>query len=73
MPTRYVYIVKGTEMDIVGVWSSREEAIKEAINHVKDSGVETFDIEDTNDSYVSLTPVRYETYEKAEVLRYQIQ
>ena len=73
MTKRYVYIVKGTEIPIVGVWSSRKEAIEEAINHAKDSGVIDYRLDDINDEFALIVPLKYEVFEKVEILRYAIQ
>lgn len=73
MSTRYVYIVKGTEINIVGVWSSRDEAIQEAIHHAQDQGVKEYEINDISDEHVVIKPIDYETFEQVHVLRYGIQ
>lgn len=72
MATRYCYIVKGTEIDIVGVWSSREEAIEEAIHHVKEQGVLEWEVKEINDEYTVIKPIKYETFEEAIIERYVI-
>lgn len=73
MSDRYVYIVRGTEMGIVGVWSSRKEAIEEAEYHAREQGVLEYSVDIINESYDVITPLKYETYEKVEILRYRIQ
>lgn len=73
MSDRYCYIVKGTEIDIVGVWSSEKEAIEEAKHHVTEQGVTEYEVEKVNDMFTIIHPVKYDTYEKAEVVRYRIQ
>lgn len=72
-PVRYCYIVQGTEIDIVGVWSSKEEAIENAIEHVKDQGVTEYEMQEVNDDFVIILPKKYVTYEQARILRYIIQ
>ena len=70
---RYCYVVTGTEIDIVGVWSARAEAIGEAIDHMNDSGVTEWEVRDENDEFVAIHPTKYETYEQCNVLRFAIQ
>jgi len=73
MAVRYCYIVQGSEIDIVGVWSSRDEAINEAKNHVKDSGTTKFEVNDINDDFVYIRAIKGEMLENASVKRFIIQ
>lgn len=73
MSKRYCYIVKGTEIDIVGVWSGKEEAIDNAVNHVKDQGVIEWEVDEINDEYIVIKPIKYMTFEQAVITRHIIQ
>lgn len=72
MARRYCYIVQGTEVDIVGVWSARDEAIAEAIDHITDSGVTAYEIKHINDDFISIVAKEGDMLENAKVLRYEI-
>lgn len=69
----YCYVVVGTEIPIVGVWSARQEAINEAIEHCKDSGVTEYKVHDINKELVVIKPIKGDILEEAKIYRYEVQ
>ena len=72
MSKRYVYVVRMIEHGIIGVWSSKQEAIDEAIEAMKEVGVSKWDVDELNSEFVIIFPIVYEIFEKAEVIRFEI-
>ena len=70
---RYCYVVTSKEVDIVGVWSGRQESVDAGKDHMKDQGVTEFEVNDTNDSHIVINPIVYETYEEVHIYRFVIQ
>lgn len=70
---RYCYVVTSKEVDIVGVWSGRDEAIEAGKHHMEDQGVTKWEVDDVNDSLVVIKPIEYDTYEEVAINRFVIQ